>query len=88
VHRKKFVKRCAHESSLRFHIAGLRKALGGGKGGARYITTLAGRGYCFRAAIESKWKRSLLLRPVFEQLVEGSDTTDLKAAERLLATLG
>ena len=29
-----------------------------------------------------------LLRPVFEQFVEGSDTADLKAAERLLATLG
>jgi predicted ATPase/DNA-binding winged helix-turn-helix (wHTH) protein len=39
------------ESSLRFHIAGLRKALGDGQNGARYITTLAGRGYCFVAPI-------------------------------------
>src|SRR5258705_5704034 len=39
------------EGSLRFHIAALRKALGDGKGGARYITTLAGRGYCFVAPI-------------------------------------
>jgi predicted ATPase/DNA-binding winged helix-turn-helix (wHTH) protein len=39
------------ESSLRVHVAGLRKALGDGKGGARYITTLAGRGYCFVAPI-------------------------------------
>ncbi len=38
------------ESSLRFHIAALRKALGDGKDGARYITTAAGRGYCFVAA--------------------------------------
>ncbi len=29
-----------------------------------------------------------LLQPVFEQFDEGSDTADLKAAERLLATLG
>ncbi len=29
-----------------------------------------------------------LLQPVFEQFVEGFDTADLKAAERLLATLG
>jgi tetratricopeptide (TPR) repeat protein len=29
-----------------------------------------------------------VLRPVFEQFVEGFDTADLKAAERLLATLG
>ncbi|CAN5429004.1 winged helix-turn-helix domain-containing protein [soil metagenome] len=39
------------EGSLRFHIAALRKALGDGKAGARYITTLAGRGYCFVAPI-------------------------------------
>jgi predicted ATPase/DNA-binding winged helix-turn-helix (wHTH) protein len=39
------------EGSLRFHIAELRKALGDGKEGARYITTLAGRGYCFVAPI-------------------------------------
>jgi hypothetical protein len=29
-----------------------------------------------------------LLLPVFEQFVEGSDTADLKAAERLLAAIG
>ena len=29
-----------------------------------------------------------LLQTVFEQFVEGSDTADVKAAERLLATLG
>ena len=39
------------EGSLRFHIASLRKALGDGKDGARYITTLAGRGYCFVAPV-------------------------------------
>src|SRR6185369_1444304 len=39
------------EGSLRFHMANLRKVLGDGKEGARYITTLAGRGYCFVAPI-------------------------------------
>jgi TolB-like protein/Tfp pilus assembly protein PilF len=39
------------EGSLRAQIAALRKALGDGKGDARYITTLAGRGYCFVAPI-------------------------------------
>jgi predicted ATPase/DNA-binding winged helix-turn-helix (wHTH) protein len=39
------------ESSLRFHIAALRRALGDGKDGARYITTAAGRGYCFVAPV-------------------------------------
>jgi predicted ATPase/DNA-binding winged helix-turn-helix (wHTH) protein len=39
------------EGSLRFHVAGLRKALGDGKDGARYITTASGRGYCFVAPL-------------------------------------
>ena len=39
------------ESSLRFHVAALRKALGDGQAGARYITTLPGRGYCFVAPV-------------------------------------
>jgi predicted ATPase/DNA-binding winged helix-turn-helix (wHTH) protein len=39
------------EGSLRFHMASLRKALGDGKEGARYIATLPGRGYCFVAPV-------------------------------------
>jgi predicted ATPase/DNA-binding winged helix-turn-helix (wHTH) protein len=37
--------------SLRTHIATLRKALGDGEGGARYIANIAGQGYCFVAPI-------------------------------------
>jgi predicted ATPase/DNA-binding winged helix-turn-helix (wHTH) protein len=40
------------ESSLRVHIAGLRRALGDGRGGARYITNVPGRGYCFVAPVQ------------------------------------
>jgi predicted ATPase/DNA-binding winged helix-turn-helix (wHTH) protein len=40
------------ESSLRVHIAGLRKALGDGREGARYITNVPGRGYCFVAPVQ------------------------------------
>ena len=39
------------EGSLRIHVAGLRKALGDGEDGARYIATVAGRGYCFVAPV-------------------------------------
>ena len=39
------------EGNLRFQITNLRKALGDGKDGARYITTSAGRGYCFVAPV-------------------------------------
>jgi predicted ATPase/DNA-binding winged helix-turn-helix (wHTH) protein len=39
------------ESSLRVHLAGLRKVLGEGQEGARYITNIHGRGYCFVAPV-------------------------------------
>jgi predicted ATPase/DNA-binding winged helix-turn-helix (wHTH) protein len=37
------------EGSLRFHITALRKALGDGAAGTRYIVNVPGRGYCFAA---------------------------------------
>lgn len=39
------------EGNLRVHIANLRKALGDGRDGARYVTNVPGRGYCFVAAV-------------------------------------
>ena len=39
------------EGSLRFHITALRKALGDGVGGARYILNVPGRGYCLAAPL-------------------------------------
>ena len=39
------------EGSLRFHISALRKALGEGRSGERYVTNVSGRGYCFVAPI-------------------------------------
>jgi signal transduction histidine kinase len=39
------------EGSLRFHIAALRKVLGKGESGCRYVTNIAGRGYCFAAPV-------------------------------------
>src|SRR5580658_661337 len=39
------------ESNLRFQMATLRKALGDGRDGARYVSNVAGRGYCFVAPV-------------------------------------
>jgi predicted ATPase/DNA-binding winged helix-turn-helix (wHTH) protein len=39
------------EVNLRVYIANLRKALGDGRKGARYIVTVPGRGYCFVAPV-------------------------------------
>lgn len=39
------------DGSLRFHIKNLRRALGEGVDGARYIENVAGQGYCFVAPV-------------------------------------
>jgi predicted ATPase/DNA-binding winged helix-turn-helix (wHTH) protein len=39
------------EGSLRVHLASLRKALGDGQDGAKYVTNVPGRGYCFVAPL-------------------------------------
>jgi len=39
------------ETSLRVHVSALRKALGDGHAGARFITNVPGRGYCFVAPV-------------------------------------
>jgi len=39
------------EGSLRFHVTALRKVLGDGGDGARYVVNVPGRGYCFAAPL-------------------------------------
>ena len=45
-------KQFVEEGNLKFHVATLRKALRDGQG-ARYISNVPGRGYCFVAPVES-----------------------------------
>jgi predicted ATPase/DNA-binding winged helix-turn-helix (wHTH) protein len=42
------------EGSLRFHIVAIRKALGEGEGGSRYIVNTANKGYTFVAVVEHR----------------------------------
>jgi predicted ATPase/DNA-binding winged helix-turn-helix (wHTH) protein len=42
------------DANLRVHVAGLRKVLGDGQDGARYISSVAGRGYCFVAPVQQQ----------------------------------
>jgi predicted ATPase/DNA-binding winged helix-turn-helix (wHTH) protein len=53
------------EGSLRVHVAGLRKALGDGGFGDRYIANIQGRGYCFVASVSR-------LRTVSQPVDDGS----------------
>lgn len=85
------------ETNLRFHVAALRKALGDGKDGARYIATLSGRGYCFVAPIaqakapaEPRAASPLDLPPVklpnrLQRMV-GRDDAIAAVADRLVAS--
>jgi predicted ATPase/DNA-binding winged helix-turn-helix (wHTH) protein len=41
------------EGNLRVHVATLRRALGDGQDGKRYISNIAGRGYCFVAPVST-----------------------------------
>jgi predicted ATPase/DNA-binding winged helix-turn-helix (wHTH) protein len=52
------------ESALRVHMASLRKALGDGEDGARYLANVSGRGYAFVAEITSADRDSTSLAGV------------------------
>lgn len=52
------------EGSLRVTIAGLRKNLGEGRDGARYITNVTGRGYCFVAPVDRSTTQPLAVAPL------------------------
>ncbi len=41
--------------NLRVHLSALRKALGDGEPGARYIRNITGQGYCFVAPVRRNW---------------------------------
>ncbi len=51
------------DGSLRVTIAELRKALGDGQDGVRYITNVTGRGYCFVAPVERTIASTALPEP-------------------------
>ena len=51
------------ENSLRVHVAGLRKVLGDGQAGSRYVTSISGRGYCFVAPIVRLAEREVASNP-------------------------
>jgi predicted ATPase/DNA-binding winged helix-turn-helix (wHTH) protein len=67
------------ESSLRFHIAQLRRILGDDKAGESYVTNFPGRGYCFVAPVdrvESSPKRAQSREPA-----SGRDATQNSAKQ-------
>jgi predicted ATPase/DNA-binding winged helix-turn-helix (wHTH) protein len=68
------------DGSLRFHMAGLRKLLGDGADGARYIATQVGVGYAFVAPIERQGAGSPAPpRPAEEGARSAAGATNLPA---------
>ena len=51
------------EGNLKVHVAALRKALGDGHAGNRYITNVPGRGYCFVAPIAISEEQQVAVPP-------------------------
>src|ERR1700740_2896283 len=51
------------EAALRVHVAALRKALGDGRAGKRYIANHSGRGYAFIAPVTRKNELSATAMP-------------------------
>ena len=81
------------EGSLRVHVAGLRKVLGDGKFGNRYIANIQGRGYCFVAPISdlgtlsppaadgSTSKKGLVFPPSLSRMIGREAAVDLISAQ-------
>jgi DNA-binding winged helix-turn-helix (wHTH) protein len=79
------------EGVLRTHVYNLRKALGDGVAGARYVTSVAGRGYCFVAPVvreaeattpasPNAWKLPYGLPPPLARMAGRDDTVRMLAA--------
>jgi predicted ATPase/DNA-binding winged helix-turn-helix (wHTH) protein len=81
------------KANLRIHIAGLRKVLGDGVDGARYITNVPGRGYCFVAPIQRFKMDSTVLPEVAQARKSGplktlpAPLTRMIGCERAIAVL-
>jgi predicted ATPase/DNA-binding winged helix-turn-helix (wHTH) protein len=69
------------DTTLRVHIAALRKALGDGHSGARYIVNVTGRGYRFVAPVAEDRKDSVAPSPAAAHNLPASVTRMIGRAE-------
>lgn len=89
------------EGSLRVHLSALRKALGEGQFGNKYITNVQGRGYCFAAPVtrqaakpdkDNAFSKPSNLPPPLGRMIGRDDAVlEIRArfqTERLLTVLG
>ncbi|MDQ0393407.1 ATP-binding protein [Labrys monachus] len=75
------------DGSLRVTIASLRKALGDGEDGARYVANVTGRGYCFVAPVDRAAAQPSASAPL-PPLPEARSVPKLKLPPRLPRMVG
>jgi predicted ATPase/DNA-binding winged helix-turn-helix (wHTH) protein len=77
------------DSSLRVHVAALRRALGDGVDGARYIANVPGRGYSFVATVSRLGTEAAEPAPLNDDSVNNLPTslTRLIGRDEIVATL-
>lgn len=75
------------DGSLRFHMAGLRKLLGDGIDGARYIATQVGVGYAFVGSIEQLEPGTEAAGAMIAHGIEGSTIADVNNLPRRMPHL-
>jgi predicted ATPase/DNA-binding winged helix-turn-helix (wHTH) protein len=71
-------------TSLRVQVAGLRKAIGDGRDGARYITNVPAKGYCFVASVQCSGQS----RPPLTRSMGRTSTSTASLPERLRRMVG
>jgi predicted ATPase/DNA-binding winged helix-turn-helix (wHTH) protein len=76
------------DGSLRVTIAGLRKALGDGQDGMRYIANVTGRGYCFVAHVDRSKAQPLASTPPPPLISEPHPVLKHKLPARLARMVG
>jgi len=76
------------DGSLRVTIAGLRKALGDGQDGMRYIANVTGRGYCFVAHVDRSNAQPLASTPPPPLISEPRPVLKHKLPARLARMVG
>src|SRR5450756_2018078 len=76
------------DGSLRVTIAGLRKALGDGQDGMRYVANVTGRGYCFVAHVDRSKAQPLASTPSPPLISEPQPVLKHKLPARLARMVG
>jgi predicted ATPase/DNA-binding winged helix-turn-helix (wHTH) protein len=75
------------EGNLRAHITALRKVLGDGKSGIRYVDNFSGRGYRFVAPVVRIWERQSRAQVPASVMHPGARPSSAHLAEHLPASL-